>query len=282
MTIRLANADGRATLLVGDGVVDVERASGGRFPAEPMGAMAHWDALAEWAADLDDSAADGPIDLSVLGPPVPRPGKIFAVGLNYATHARESGMAVPAQPSVFTKFPTCLVGPTADVVLPSAFCDWEVELVAVVGRGGRRIAEHEALDHVAGYCIGQDISERRVQMAGNPPQFSMGKSFDTFGPTGPAIVSLDAFADPLDVGLWCDVSGERVQDGRTRDLIFNVPALVAYLSGICTLEAGDLIFTGTPDGVGTARTPPRYLREGDTIVSAIEGAGTLTNLCTRV
>jgi 2-keto-4-pentenoate hydratase/2-oxohepta-3-ene-1,7-dioic acid hydratase in catechol pathway len=165
------------------------------------------------------------------------------------------------------------------VVLSSDYVDWEVELVVVLGRGGRRIPEAQALDHVAGYCVGQDISDRRLQFADRPPQFCLGKSVDGFGPTGPAVVSLDAFADPNDLRLTCDVSGERMQDGRTSDMIFPVPTLVAFISGLCTLEAGDLIFTGTPSGVGSTRDPRRYLKAGETITSAIEGIGTLVNRC---
>ena len=180
---------------------------------------------------------------------------------------------------VFTKFPSCLAGPRADVVLSSAWVDWEAELVVVIGRGGRRIPEAHALEHVAGYCAGQDISDRRLQFADVPPQFSLGKSIDTFGPLGPAVVTLDAFRDPNDLALTCDVAGERMQDARTSDMIFAVPALIAFLSGLCTLDPGDVIFTGTPAGVGSTRDPRRYLKEGEVLVTTIEGIGTLTNRC---
>ena len=189
------------------------------------------------------------------------------------------GLEVPETPVVFTKFPSCLVGSRADVVLSSDYVDWEVELVVVIGRGGRGIAEARALDHVAGYCVGQDISDRKLQFRDKPPQFSLGKSVDTFGPIGPAVVSLDAFADSNDLALECVVAGERMQDGSTRDMIFPVPALIAFLSSLCTLEPGDLVFTGTPAGVGSRRTPRRYLAAGDVIVSTIAGIGTLVNRC---
>jgi 2-keto-4-pentenoate hydratase/2-oxohepta-3-ene-1,7-dioic acid hydratase in catechol pathway len=188
-------------------------------------------------------------------------------------------MDVPETPVVFTKFPSCLVGPRADVALSSGFVDWEVELVVVIGRRGRRIPERHALDHVAGFCVGQDISDRRVQFAGKRPQFSMGKSFDSFGPIGPALVSLDVFPDPGDLALKCDVAGERMQEARTSDMIFPVPELIAYLSSVCTLEPGDLIFTGTPSGVGSTRNPRRYLAVGDEIVSSIEHIGAMVNRC---
>jgi 2-keto-4-pentenoate hydratase/2-oxohepta-3-ene-1,7-dioic acid hydratase in catechol pathway len=279
MSIRLANVAGRAGLILGSGVADVERTSKGRFSSDPMKVLDAWGAFADWAAGRTDGDADAPLDESGLGPPVPRPSKVFAIGLNYRSHARESRMELPKSPIVFTKFPSCIVGPRADVVLPSGFVDWEVELVVVFGRRGRAVPEARALEYVAGYCVGQDISERRIQFTDRPPQFSMGKSIDTFGPIGPAVVSLDSLRDPNDLALSCDVSGERMQGARTSDLIFSVSQLVAFLSGMCTVEPGDVIFTGTPSGVGSARDPRRYLKPGEEIVSTIEGIGTLVNRC---
>jgi len=280
MTVRLANARGRAVLVVGEQVVDVERASGGRFGADPMAALAHWDDFAAWAAGVGASAATGALDERALDAPVPRPAKVFAIGLNYKTHAEESKLPLPTKPLVFTKFQNCICGPRADVqLMGSGYVDWEVELVVVIGRRGKAVAEAQALDYVAGFTVGQDISDRKLQFSDQPPQFSMGKSLDTFGPLGPAIVSLDAFADPNDLALTCDVAGERMQSARTSDMVFGVQPLIAYLSGLCTLEPGDIIFTGTPSGVGSAKQPRRYLQPGETIVSAIEGIGTLTNTC---
>jgi 2-keto-4-pentenoate hydratase/2-oxohepta-3-ene-1,7-dioic acid hydratase in catechol pathway len=277
MSIALANLDGRAQLVVGDHLTDVERGSGKRFSADPMAVLREWDAFRDWAAGVRDS--DQALDESRLGPPVPRPAKVFGIGVNYRSHAEEAKMQLPKQPMVFTKFPNCLVGPRADVVLPSAFVDWEAELVVVIGRGGRRIPAERALEHVAGYAAGQDISDRKVQFSDNPPQFSIGKSFDTFGPLGPAVVALDAFANPNDLAITCDVDQWRVQDARTSDMIFAVPELVAYLSNACTLEPGDLIFTGTPSGVGSTRDPRRYLKAGETITTTIAGVGSLVNRC---
>ncbi len=277
--MRLVNVQGRAGVVVGDGVVDVARRSDGRFTADPMAALGAWDTVATWAAGLRAGDVDAALDDAILGPPVPRPSKVFGIGMNYRAHAQEAGLEIPRTPVVFTKFPSCLVGPRADVVLSSAYVDWEVELVVVIGRRGRRIAEPDALTYVAGYCVGQDVSDRRLQFADKPPQFSMGKSLDTFGPLGPAVVSLDEFADPHDLALSCDVGGERMQDARTSDLIFGVPALIAFLSSLCTLEPGDLIFTGTPSGVGSTRSPRRYLRGGEEIVSTIERLGTMRNRC---
>ncbi len=279
MAVRLANARGRASLVVGDRIADVERASAGKFPADVMACVAQWDAFREWASGIGPSAVTGALDETQLGAPIPRPAKVFAIGLNYKSHAEESKLPLPARPMVFTKFPNCLAGPRADVRLSSDYVDWEVELVVVLGRQGRNIAEGRVFEYVAGYCTGQDISDRKLQFSDQPPQFSMGKSIDTFGPLGPALVSVDAFADPNDLRMTCDVAGERMQDARTTDMVFNVPQLVAYLSSFCTLEAGDLIFTGTPSGVGSARNPRRYLKAGDEIVSTIEGAGTLRNRC---
>ena len=279
MPIRLANARGRAALIVGEHIADVAQASGDRFSADPMAALAQWDTFATWAAGVGAGAATGPLQVDELGPTVPRPTKVFAIGLNYKGHAQESGLPLPAKPMVFTKFPNCLAGPRADVVLSSDYVDWEVELVVVLGRRGTKIAEAHAFDYIAGYCVGQDISDRRLQFSDQPPQFCMGKSLDTFGPIGPALLSIDAFADPNDLRLTCDVAEERMQDARTADMVFGVPQLVAYLSSLCTLEAGDILFTGTPAGVGSVRTPRRYLKAGEQIISTIEDIGTLANRC---
>jgi 2-keto-4-pentenoate hydratase/2-oxohepta-3-ene-1,7-dioic acid hydratase in catechol pathway len=279
MAVRLCNCEGRVALASNDRVVDVERRSGGAFGPDPMACLERWDAFRKWAAGVEADERDPVLDEARLGPPVPRPRKVYGVGLNYRDHAAEAGLEIPEQPMIFTKFPNCLAGPRTEVVLTSDGVDFEVELVVVMGRRGRGIAEPDALDHVAGYCVGQDISDRLMQFADRPPQFSMGKSADSFGPIGPAVVSLDAFADPGDLVLTCDVSGERMQAGRTSDMVFGVPELVAFLSRHGTLEPGDLIFSGTPAGVGSVRQPPRFLRSGDEIASAIEGIGSLRNRC---
>lgn len=242
-----------------------------------MRAIARFDELHTLNEAIEGRTPDGSVDQSRLGPIVPRPAKSFAIGLNYQSHAGESGMELPPAPLTFTKFPSCLVGPHDEVVLSGEMVDWEVELVVVVGRGGRNISHEDAWSHVAGLTLGQDISDRLVQLTGKPPQFSLGKSFDTYGPIGPALVSVDSFPDRDDIALWCDVAGERMQDGRTSDLIFPVAHLVSYLSSICTLEAGDIIFTGTPDGVGMARG--RFLAAGETITSGAEVIGTMSNTC---
>lgn len=273
---RMGSIAGRTVLEVDGSFHDVATVAGDESLADPMVAVARF---AELSALSDKARGAGAPVTGPLGVCVPRPSKVFGIGLNYKSHASESKMELPPAPLTFTKFPSCLVGPTDDVVLSGDTVDWEVELVVVIGKGGRRIARESAWSHVAGITLGQDISDRVVQTTGKPPQFSLGKSFDTYGPIGPVLVSVDSFADPDDIGLWCDVSGERMQEARSRDLIFDVPYLVSYLSSICTLEAGDLIFTGTPDGVGMARG--RLLKDGDVIDSGAEVIGALRNRCVK-
>jgi 2-keto-4-pentenoate hydratase/2-oxohepta-3-ene-1,7-dioic acid hydratase in catechol pathway len=279
MALRLASLNGRAQLVQRDRLLDLERGSGGRFAADPMAALGAWEALSDWAAGLAADRFDEAADPVRFDPPVPRPAKVFAIGLNYRAHAEEAGLEIPKAPMVFTKFPNCLAGPHARVALSSGFVDYEAELVVVIGRRARALAAERALDAVAGYCGGQDISDRKLQFSDKPPQFSLGKSLDGFGPIGPEVVSLDALRDPNDLEITCDVDGQRLQHARTTDMIFSVPELVAYLSRFCTLEPGDLIFTGTPAGVGSVRNPRRYLKPGEVIRTAIEGIGELVNVC---
>ncbi len=274
---RLLNLDGRAALQDGDHWHDLAALSGDPTLADPMVAITRHTELHALQAATAGRTPDGTIDASALQPPAPRPSKVFGIGLNYGKHARESNMELPPAPLTFTKFPSCICGPHAEIELSGDRVDWEVELVVVIGTGGRRIPRSEAWQHVAGLTLGQDISDRTVQLTGKPPQFSLGKSFDTYGPIGPAIVSVDAFSDPDDIGLWCDVAGERMQEARSSDLIFSVAELIEYLSSICTLEPGDLIFTGTPDGVGAARG--RFLREGEVVDSGADVIGSLSNRC---
>jgi 2-keto-4-pentenoate hydratase/2-oxohepta-3-ene-1,7-dioic acid hydratase in catechol pathway len=218
-----------------------------------------------------------PFDRAALGSPAPAPRQVFGVGLNYRSHAAESGFAVPDQaPPVFTKFPSCITGPYGEIALPpGGHTDWEVELVAVIGRHAWQVPAGEGWAHVAGLAVGQDISERIVQMAGPSPQFSLGKSFPGFGPVGPWLVTVDEFADPDDLELGCSLNGEQMQKARTSDLIFGVPQLVAQLSAVLPLLPGDVIFTGTPAGVGLGRSPQRWLAPGDELRSYVEGIGSL-------
>jgi 2-keto-4-pentenoate hydratase/2-oxohepta-3-ene-1,7-dioic acid hydratase in catechol pathway len=275
--MRVARVSGRLSVLVEGGAVDVESASGGRFPADPDDVMPQWDELRDWAAGYGGGEVV-PYTPGDLGAPLLRPAQVFGIGLNYRDHAAESGVTVPAAPAVFTKFRTCLTGPYDAVRLPSGQVDWEVELVVVIGRRAERVAEEHAWSHVGGVTVGQDLSERSVQLAGPVPQFSLGKSFPGFGPFGPAIVTPDELADPDDLELACFLDDEVLQKGRTRDMVFSVPELVARLSAVCPLLPGDLIFTGTPPGVGMARRPPRFLTAGTTLVSTVENIGELRNL----
>jgi 2-keto-4-pentenoate hydratase/2-oxohepta-3-ene-1,7-dioic acid hydratase in catechol pathway len=284
MAFTLANVAGRAALVdAGGGWHDLERVSSGALGPDPMAVLGRPDLHAH-AAALAGRTPDGRLDRAAaagdLGPPVPRPRNVFGIGVNYRSHAEETGIAVPDRPLVFGKFPSCVAGPHDDVELRGDSVDFEAELVVAIGTPGRDIAEADAWRHVAGLTAGQDVSDRRLQFASNPPQFDLGKSFDGYGPIGPVLVSPDSFADPDDLAVACDVSGERRQAARTSDLVFPVAALVAYLSRVVTLAAGDLVFTGTPAGVGMG--DGRYLRDGDVVVTTIEGIGTLRNRCAAV
>ena len=278
--MRIANLDGRLVLAVAGGYIDVATASGGVFGPDPQSVYERWEAFTGWAGGVD---ADGVArvvvsEATVWDPPVPRPRQVFAIGLNYRDHAAESNLAAPETPPVFTKFPTSLTGHNQPVVHPGGSVDWEVELVVVIGRQCDYVTETEAWDHVAGVAVGQDLSERQLQLAGPAPQFSLGKSYRGFSPLGHEVVTIDELPDRDNLEIGCALdTGEVLQKGRTRDLIFTVPELIAHLSGVCPLLPGDLIFTGTPAGVGGARKPPKFLNPGDTLTSWIEGIGTLRN-----
>lgn len=274
--MKIANIDGRAVLVLGDEVADIATVSDGRFSADPMALYDDWDELVSFAAGV--TAGTAPLDASRLGNPVPRPRQVFAIGLNYRTHAEESGMDVPDVPATFTKFPASLSGPYDDIEIVGTDVDWEVELVAVVGRRADHVAEADGWSHIAGLTVGQDISDRQLQFAA-AAQFSLGKSRRGYGPIGPWVVTPDEVPDRDDLALGCSVDGETVQDGRTRDLIFDIPRLVAELSSVLPLLPGDVIFTGTPEGVGMARTPARALQPGQVLQSWVEGIGTMRNRC---
>lgn len=280
MGFRLATIADRAVLVVGDGHHDLETLSGGEFSADAMAALAHPGRLSELSDAIADRAPEGSVADAVFGAPVPRPQKSFGVGLNYRAHAAESNMEPPEAPLIFTKFPSCLVGPTADVELRSGGCDYEGELVVVIGEGGKDIAPEDAWNHIVGVTVGQDISDRPAQFAAKPPHFDLGKSFDTFGPIGPCVVSLDLIGDPTALRIVTEVNGEVRQDDVTGNMIFDVPTLVSYLSRITTLVTGDLIFTGTPEGIGAAQGT--FLADGDVITTTIDGVGQMTNRCVRM
>ena len=210
-----------------------------------------------------------------LGACVGRIGKFICIGLNYADHAAETGAAIPAEPIVFNKWTSAIVGPDDDVEIPrgSVKTDWEVELGVVIGKPGRYIDEADAMSHVAGYCVVNDVSEREFQIE-RGGTWDKGKGCDTFGPTGPWMVTADEVADPQNLKMWLDVDGKRFQDGSTKTMIFSVQQVVAYLSRFMSLQAGDVISTGTPPGVGLGQKPPVYLKAGQTMTLGIEGLGT--------
>jgi 2,4-diketo-3-deoxy-L-fuconate hydrolase len=273
--MRFANVNGRACVAQGEHFFDIAQASGGRFSCDVQSAYSWWDELTAWFAT--DFSTDGCSPaLGPFGAPVPAPSQAFGIGLNYADHALEAGLQTPQSPLVFPKFTSCIAGPHDALFLDNDTVDWEVELVVVIGSGARNVKPAAAWAHVAGLTIGQDISDRALQFSDpSTPQFGLGKSKPGYGPIGPVVVTTDELDDPSSLAITCAVNGEKMQDSNTNQLIFDVPALVCYLSSVVILRPGDLIFTGTPSGVGAMRTPPRYLRAGDVVVSEIEGIGAL-------
>ena len=209
-----------------------------------------------------------------IGPCVAGVGKFICIGLNYSDHAAESGMAVPAEPVVFMKATSCICGPNDEVVIPkgSTKSDWEVELGVVIGSMAKYVSEEDALSHVAGYCVVNDLSERAFQLEGTG-QWVKGKSADTFGPIGPWLVTADEIHDPQALDMWLEVDGHRYQNGSTRTMVFGVAHLISYLSRFMSLQPGDIISTGTPPGVGLGQKPPIYLRPGNVMTLGIEGLG---------
>src|SRR5574343_763817 len=212
-----------------------------------------------------------------MGCPVAGIGKFIAIGLNYKDHADEAGMPIPKEPIVFTKAISCIQGPNDDVMLPkgSVKGDWEVELGVVIGKQARHVSQKAALDHVAGYCLSNDVSEREFQLE-RGGQWDKGKGCDTFGPLGPWLVTRDEITNPQKLGMWLDVNGQRMQTGNTKTMIFSVAKIVSHLSQYMTLMPGDVIITGTPPGVGMGMKPQRFLKAGDVITLGIDGLGTQT------
>ena len=284
--MRVASIGGRAHLVGDLRALDIADASKGRFTEDPHELFADWEDLGDWATALDvDAHPDArPFATADLQSPVGHPTQVFAIGLNYAEHASESKLDVPADPLVFTKFASSFTGADVDVVLKGDTIDWEAELVVVIGRRGRDIPESAAWDHVAGLAVGQDLSDRTVQFWGTPPQFSLGKSGAGFAPVGPWVTSLDevgASHDPADLTIGCVVTDpdgtDRVlQSSRTSLMLFSVPTLIEKLSAIVELLPGDVIFTGTPSGVGLGKMPPTYLIPGQVLRTEIEGVGSIT------
>ncbi len=282
MTLRLANLKGRAQFIVGDisspRAIDVATASNNSLSADPMQCFSHWDVLKKLAASLDVSAGT-PVAIADLSCPVPHPRQMFAVGLNYRKHAAEMGSPLPPLPLVFAKFQSSLNTPTGDIEILSDTVDYESELVIIVGKGGRHIEEASAWDHVAGLCAGQDVSDRGLQYMGTPPQFSLGKSRVGYSPIGPWVTDMSNNDKRDDLQLGCTVNGEQRQDTQTSDMIFGIAHIVAYMSTIVELFPGDVIYTGSPFGVGHGRKPQVYLKPGDVVETTLEGVGTITNRC---
>ena len=263
-------------VLVQDSVISIQ---GAGFPDLISVLAGGAEALAKIENWTYESGPDAKLSVEsvTLFAPIPCPPKFICVGLNYRDHAIESGLPIPEIPIIFSKFSNTVIGPGAPIILPknSTKPDYEAELAFVIGKPGRHIPAEKWSEHVAGYTIVNDVSARDFQMATS--QWLMGKTFDTFAPMGPYLVTADEIADPhvLDIGLT--INGEVLQNSNTRELIFRIPELVAYLSSVFTLQSGDIISTGTPPGVGVARKPPRFLRAGDDVVVSIQGLGQLRN-----
>lgn len=278
--MRLATYEANGTVIEGVEVV------GGYAPLTELGVsgglqevlVADRTRLEEWSRRAQGLTAVHPAAQVRLLRPVLNPSKVICVGLNYRDHAIESGAPIPDEPVLFCKLRNALIGPEEPIVLPpvSNEVDYEAELVIVVGKGGRFIPRERAMEHVAGYTCGHDVSARDWQLRKPGKQWLCGKSFDTFGPTGPVIVTADAI-DPHELPIRLRLNGTTMQDSNTREFIFKVDELIAYISQVFTLRPGDLIFTGTPPGVGFARKPPVFLKPGDTCEVEIEGIGVLRN-----
>ena len=280
MSFKLGTVDGKAVLIKDDHYFDVASLSDGAISSDSVEALKFQTELSELYETLSEKTATGNLSEVELGNPVPKSPNCYAVGLNYRKHAEESGMDIPEVPMIFTKHTSCFVGPKANVEMRSDYVDWEVELVAVIGKEGKNIPKENALEHVAGLCVGQDISDRPAQFATTPAMFNLGKSFDTYGPMGPALVSLDLLENCESLDIECKLNGETVQKSNTSDLIFNISSIISYLSEIVSLNVGDTIWTGTPSGVGIASG--KFLKDGDILTSSIEGLGSMENKCVRI
>jgi 2-keto-4-pentenoate hydratase/2-oxohepta-3-ene-1,7-dioic acid hydratase in catechol pathway len=276
--MRVMNLAGRLALAVDGGAIDVATASRGLFGPDVQSVYQQWPAFEQWARAHLSSGTGGVTAFAEadLLAPVPRPPQVFAVGLNFRDHAEEAGLELPDSPMVFTKFPASVTGPFATITLPRGSVDFEAELVAVIGREASHVSEADAWSHIAGLTCGQDLSERELQLSGPAPaQYNLGKSFTGFAPIGPYLVTPDDFADPDDVEIECSLSGELMQKSHTANLIFSIPQIVAHLSSILALWPGDLVFTGTPSGIGWTREPRRLITEDDELLTTMSGIGSM-------
>ncbi len=280
MSFKLGNVSNKASLIFNNEYYLLSDISNGKL-SDTMDDILHSiDVVEELYSNIDEFEATGSLKDIKLGPPVTNSNNCFAVGLNYKNHAEESAMEIPPFPMIFTKHTTCISGPYDDIEMRSDIVDYEAELVAVIGKEGKNISKDDAWSHVVGLTAGQDISDRSVQFHASPPQFNLGKSFDTFGPIGPFLVSPDLFKDKSSLELECLVNDDLRQKDNTNDLIFDIPYIISYISEFITLKTGDLIFTGTPAGVGA--TQGKLLKDGDILTTTIEEIGTMKNKCVRV
>ena len=279
MPFTFANINNRSALVQGEAFFDLSTITNGAVSSDPMKAIQNSDLLHHYATQLDDYESSGLIAEANVSAPIPQPRNSFGVGLNYQLHVEEAASKTPNTPMVFTKFPSSICGPTDAVIMRSDECDYEGELLVVIGKDGKDIPDEEAWSYVLGLSVGQDFSDRGIQYKDQPAQFNLGKSFDTFGPTGPYLVSTDSFADPNDLQIVTTVNGEVRQNDRTSNMIFDIPTLISYISSITSLAAGDIIFSGTPEGVGFRNGS--FLKDGDIVETTIEGIGTMRNRCVR-
>ena len=277
--VRFQRADcvARAGLLEDGGVREIADHADSRDPLVDLLRVGA-DALAE-AARLASPVREDVAGLRLLSP-IAAPGKVIGIGLNYESHRLEIGAELQTEPTIFGKFATSITGPNDPIELPRVApgrVDYEAELAVVIGTTARHVSEAAAMTAVAGYMVANDVTARDWQVKKPQGQWELGKSFDTFLPLGPALVTADEVDDPHDLEVTCEVAGEILQKGSTSDLIFPIPALIAYLSDVCTLEPGDIILTGTPGGVGMARRPPRWLAEGEVVRTSVGLLGVLEN-----
>lgn len=273
-----SNTGPRTAAVTAEGIVDLNWADSA-LPSCIKQFLALGPAGVDRARLAVASARAVPLTGLRLLPPVPRPEKIICVGLNYRDHARESGMDPPVEPVFFSKFSSAVATDGDPIVLPAVSneIDYEAELVAVIGKSGRNILQERAMEHVAGYCCGNDVSARDWQLRKPGGQWLLGKSFDSFAPFGPTLVTADEVPFPGELGIELRLNGRVMQRSSTREWIFSLEQLVAYVSQVCTLAPGDVLFTGTPPGVGFARKPPVFLKDGDAVEVEIESLGTLRN-----
>ena len=273
--MKIANYADRAVLIRNDQVIDIEKASAGKFGPDLMSIYERWSEFVAAASSFSLTDGEALIESKLLSP-IPAPRQVFGIGLNYHSHAKEAGVGAPAIPPVFTKYPSSLSGPFANIPRSGETVDWEAEVVVVIGKSARNVSEADAWSHVAGLSVGQDISERNVQfLAGG--QFSLGKSYEGFGPIGPWLVTLDEVKDPDDLHITCKINDQVTQSESTKDMVFNVSQLINQISAVTTLWPGDIIFSGSPAGVGLFEQPSRYLQVGDVVETTVEGIGTIRN-----